>query len=379
MAIKIILFIFFTQWLGLLAFSQKAEKTANLPATINPALNRNPGYSYFASDRLSEPGKYDVYKIITAEKRISTTIIRGHFEISDSPEHENAKITVYNASNDEKVGIYHPNTCTGNYLIILVPNVKYVFEVEAPGFDKVREIVEVPLKIDYETSRQEIRIKKNESGKTVLAVNNWFSDESELIYLLSLYNDSTEKSLTEYLMPKIEGDETEISEKDKKEKASSNIDKLVKREVKEEEKKPERAKKAFNKGDYVTALALYTPLLYNDPEDPSLNYYYGVSLYHADPKKSKAIYFLRTASYGENIPSDVFLYLGKSLYFSYMFKDGLVAFEEYLKRSNLDETNKKEIRQLIANCKNGSVLMSEQVNIKVENRSDIDHENLLSS
>jgi len=79
---------------------------------------------------------------------------------------KNAKISVYNASNNDLVGIYNTNAYTGNYLLILAPNIKYQFKVEASGYGAPQEIVEIPLKIDYEICQQDIKLKVNEKKQT---------------------------------------------------------------------------------------------------------------------------------------------------------------------------------------------------------------------
>ncbi len=95
-------------------------------------------------------------------------------QVLDDPKLKRARINVYNASNNELVGIYNTNSYTGNYLLILVPNVKYVFKVEVKGYGTMQEVVEVPSKIDYEICQQQLKIKLNDKHKPVLSLNNCF-------------------------------------------------------------------------------------------------------------------------------------------------------------------------------------------------------------
>ncbi|MFI5150909.1 MAG: hypothetical protein ACHQRM_14325 [Bacteroidia bacterium] len=340
-------------------------------------------YSWFVSDRLSEPGKTDVYKVVSMAGEPGLILIRGHIEMAENPSLKRAKIVVYNASNEEKVGVYNTsnddrvgvyntNPLTGNYLLILVPNVNYVFRVEVDGYEPVQQQVEIPMRIDYEVCRQEIKMKKNEQRKSVLLIHNYFSDENEKVFFLKATPDSLTRD-ADYPSPIPAPSKTVAGTK-----AYLTIDEMVKKQVEEEKKKPIEALKAFKNNDFETALSLYAYLVRNDQTDPFLNYYYGVCLFHSAQNKAKAIVYLELASRSPKVPYDVFLYLGKACHLSYMFNDGIAALENYRKKAKPDELVKNHISELVGNCRSGNVLMSEQVNVEVIRRSSMQDNDILS-
>jgi hypothetical protein len=382
---KCICFIF----LELLCVSIQAQKKDTTLIGIDPAEKVTPlikkrRYSYFVSDRGSETGKTDIYKVISTGQEPGLILIRGHIEMAENPNLKKAKIVVYNASNeekvgvynssnDERVGVYNTNPLTGNYLLILVPNVNYIFRVEADGYEMVQQRVEVPMRIDYEVCRQEIKMKRNEQRKSVLLIHNYFSDENEKVFFLRAAPDSLNRDI-EYPAPTAAPNKINH----KTEKAYLTIDELVKRQVEEEKKKPLEALKAFKSNDFLTALPLYGYLVKNDQTDPFLNYYYGVCLFHSGQSKARAINFLELASRSTKVPYDVFLYLAKAYHLSYMFHDGQTALEAYSHRAKPDEILKNGIKELLNNCKSGNALMSEQVNVEVIKRTPVLDEDLLS-
>ena len=339
------------------------------------SLSKKRKYNYFVSDRLSEDSKYDIFKIIPTSQSPSIIIVRGHMETLDNPSQKRAKINVYNASNNELVGTYNTNSYTGNYLLVLVPNVKYIFKVEVKGYDMMQEIVEVPSKIDYEICQQELKIKLNNKQKPVLLLNSFFADENEKVFYLKSFIDTAG----------INTDNTDIANERnnnpnaKNAKEYSNIDELVKKQLEEEKKKPAEALKAFKAADYERALLLYGALLKNDLSDPFINYYYGICLLKLDKNKAKAINSLQLASNCKEVPYDVFLYLGEAYHLSYLFQDAISAFDEYKKRAKSAEIESNHILHLIANCKNGSASLTEQVNIEVIKRTPTQTENILAS
>ncbi len=367
------------------SFGVEAQTGASIPesaADQSISLKRQK-FSYFVSDRASEAGKTEVYKIISTNERPGLILIRGHIEIADNPALKRAKIVVYNASNEEKIGIYssssdnrvgvyNTNPLTGNYLLILVPNVHYIFKVEADGYEMAQQQVEVPLRIDYEVCRQEIKLRKNEQRKSVLIIRNYFSDENERVFFLKAAPDTLAGD-ADYPSPIPAPNKAGVVGK-----AYLTIDELVKRQVEEEKKKPVEAMRAFKSADYATALPLYAYLVKNDQADPFLNYYYGVCLFHSSQNKARAIPYLELASHSPKVPYDVFLYLAKSYHLSYMFNDALNAIAWFRKKARPDEVLKNQVAELQANCNSGNTLMSEQDNIEVLKRVPMQDEDLLS-
>jgi hypothetical protein len=380
MKFSVIKLIFF---LTLLCCSAYAQKKDSLIPKTNPVKEikedqlqaKKRKFTYFVSDRLSHDDKFDIFKITPTEQSPYVIIVRGHIEVVGAPKQKKARITVYNASNNEMVGVYNSNGFTGNYILVLVANVKYIFNVEVSGYGNLKEEVEVPLKIDYEICQQDMKIKLNEKNKPVLLVHNFFTDEHEKMFYIKASGDTSrvindsQGSGTEESNPKIS----------KNVKNYSTIDELVKKQVEEERKKPGEALNAFKSNDFENASVLYGALLKNDPGDPFANYYYGISLLKLNRNKARAINSLQLASNFKEMPYDVFLYLGKAYHLSYIFQDAILALEEYKKRAQPIEIERNNLNQLIKNCKSGTALMSDPINIEVVKRIKLTDENLLSA
>ncbi|MGZ5192150.1 MAG: hypothetical protein ACXWCZ_14165, partial [Flavisolibacter sp.] len=296
---------------------------------------------------------------------------RGHMEVIGNPNEKRAKISIYNVSNNALVGIYNSSAYTGNYLLILAPNIKYLFKVEVSGYGITEEVVEIPLKIDYEICQQELKIKLNEKKKPVLMINSFFADENEKVFYLKAIVDTT----------KINSDIAFNNDELTKQvgKSSSNIDELVKNQLEEEKKRPEEALHAFKNNDFEKALSLYTNLLKNDPADPFMNYYYGVCLLKLDRNKAKAINSLLIASTVKEVPVDVFFHLGKAYHLSYLFQDAMKAFEQYKGRVKPYDFEGLHGPLLIKNCMNGIDLMNDQVFMEVVKRTPTSLETILGN
>ncbi|MCL4855794.1 MAG: hypothetical protein KJZ55_00735, partial [Flavobacteriales bacterium] len=69
---------------------------------------------YFVSNRNTSDGNFAMYKARTNQSGISSTLIRGNFEVKGFPHMRKAEISVYNISTDELVGVYNTNSKTGN-------------------------------------------------------------------------------------------------------------------------------------------------------------------------------------------------------------------------------------------------------------------------
>lgn len=351
-------------------YGQKPDSLAAKPKDELPQ-NKKRKFVYFVSDRVNEDHKYDIFKIIPSDREAGIVIIKGHADIPDIPNQKRVKISVYNVSNNELVGIYNTNKYTANYLMVLVPNVKYLFKVETDGFEQMQQVVEVPLKIDYEVGRQEIKIMRNEQKKASLFITSAFSEPSEKVFLMKSNPDLDKKDDSPFGWSEVK----KPAEK-KDAKPVSTIDELVKKQLEEEKKKPVAALKAFKNSDYETALAIYSELIKNDPGDPFLNYYYGTCLLKTNKSKAKAINFLEAASKFPEIPKDVFLNLGKAFHLSYMFNDAIKALEEYKRVAPPATRNDKELTVLLNNCRSGNVLMADQMNIQVLRRTGAQEDNL---
>ncbi len=330
-------------------------------------------FIYLISDRLSDDDKLDVFKMTPSTLTPALIVIRGHMEVIGNPNEKKAKISIYNVSTNDLVGIYNTNTYTGNYFLILAPNIKYLFKVDVSGYGTTEEIVEIPMKIDYEICQQDLKVKLNEKNKPVLIINSFFADENEKVFYLKSVIDTTKNNNDQILS------NDEILKQLDKNKESLNIDELVKKQLEEEKKKPEQALTAFKNNDFEKAFELYSSLIKNDPADPFMNYYYGVCLLKLDKNKAKAINSLLLASSINEVPVDVYYYLGRAYHLSYLFQDAIKSYELYRGKVKPYDFENLDGPLLQKNCLNGINLMNEQVNIEVVKRTTTQLDNILSN
>lgn len=119
--------------------------TTNISATTpTDTTKSDQQIYYFISNRDADDGAFSMYKARTNQSGISSTIIKGNFEVKGYPHMRKAEISVYNISTDELVGVYKTNPTTGNYLVILIPNVKYEFVINSYGYAPIKKTVEIP-------------------------------------------------------------------------------------------------------------------------------------------------------------------------------------------------------------------------------------------
>lgn len=365
---SLIVFVFASTILFAQQKDSAIVKPTEVKEDINPLKKRK--FVYLISDRLSDDDKLDVFKMSPGTQSPALIVIRGHVEVIGNPNEKKAKISVYNVSNNEIVGIYNSSQYTGNYLLILAPNLKYLFKVEVSGYGTTQEIVEIPLKIDYEICQQDLKIKLNEKNKPVLMINSFFADENEKVFYLKSVVDTSKVNSDNF---------TNTDEYNKLKQSSSNIDELVKKQLEEEKKKPEEALAAFKNNDFEKALTIYGSLLKNDPGDPFVNYYYGVCLLKLDRNKAKAINSLLIASNVKEVPVDVYFHLGRAYHLSYLFQDAMKAFEQFRGRVKPYDFEGLNGPLLVKNCMNGINLMNDQVNMQIVRRTPALSENLLAS
>jgi predicted Zn-dependent protease len=341
---------------------------------------------YFVSNRSNTDGNYTMYKARTNQSGISSCLIKGNFEVEGFAHMRKAEISVYNISNDELVGIYNTNPQTGNYLIILVPNVKYEFVINAYGYAPIKKVVEIPnyasTNVLDEISSQKMLLKMNEKNVS-LSLSTWLIEEKEpTLFLLTVYNENKEETHHVELYQASDEEFNEITERDRrklKETDFGNIDELLKSQAEAENKKPELASKAFQNKDYKTAIDIYSQLLKLNPKDPISNYRKGVSLYHTQQNKLKALPYLKKASTSTKIPYDVYYLMGKSYHLWSDFAKAQIAYEVFKTKATTKEIEILSINRLIENCKNGKQLMEEQLNMQIINKTAIDFNKLPKS
>ncbi|MBL4669172.1 MAG: PD40 domain-containing protein [Flavobacteriales bacterium] len=331
---------------------------------------------YFVSNRSNEKGEYTMYKARTNHSGISSCLIKGNFEVEGFKHMRKAEISVYNISNDELVGIYNTNPVTGNYLVILAPNVKYEFVVNTYGYAPIKKIVEVPsfasTNVLEDVSTQKISLKMGDENVS-LSLNTWIEEEKEpTLFLLTVYNEDEEESHSVELYQAEEGESIEKLDRRKlKETDFGNIDELIKSHAEAESKKPELAEKAFLKKEYQIAISIYSQLLKLDGDDPVYNYRKGVALFYTNQNKLKALPFLKKAATAIETPYDVYYLMAKSYHLWADFSNAQVAYEKFKSKASEKEVKDLNINRLIENCINGKKLMGEQLDMRIVNKTPL--------
>jgi hypothetical protein len=341
---------------------------------------------YFVSNRSNTDDVYTMYKARTNQSGISSCLIKGNFEVEGFSHMRKAEIAVYNISNDELVGIYNTNPKTGNYLIIVMPNVKYEFVINAYGYAPIKRIIEIPnyasTNIEGEISSQKM-ILKMDGKKVDLTLNTWIIEEKEpTLFLLTVYNENQEDKLNVELYQASADEFNELTERGRRSLTETDfgtIDDLLKHQAAAENKKPELAEKAFISKDYIKTIELYSQLLILDELDPVYNYRKGVALYHTEQNKLKALPFLTKAAASPQTPYDVYYLMGKSYHFWSDFANAQKAFQTFKTKATPKEIEELNINRLIENCNNGKQLMDEQINMQIVNKTPIDIEKLIKS
>jgi tetratricopeptide (TPR) repeat protein len=291
-----------------------------------------------------------MYKARTNQSGISSALIRGNFEVLGFPHMRKAEISVYNISTDELVGVYNTNTKTGNYLVILMPNLKYEFVINSYGYAPIKKIVEIPsyasTNISDELSKQQLTLSID-SGKVNLSVNTWFVEEKEpTLFLLTVYDETNEMNHKVELYETNEVEEIEVERRQLTETDFGNIDEVLKKQAEQENKKPELAEKAFLRKDYKTASEIYSQLLSLDASDTLANYRKGVSLYFLEHNKLKALPYLQKAEGSPKIPYDIYYYLGM-IYHSWTdFAKAETALNEFKTKAKPTEVDALNINRV---------------------------------
>lgn len=331
---------------------------------------------YFISNRETLEDKLAMYKARTNQSGISSCLIKGNFEIKGFPHMRKAEISVYNISNDQLVGIYNTHPKTGNYLIILVPNVKYEFVINTYGYAPLKKIVEIPsyasTDISDEISTQKM-VLSTDSNQLNLSLNTWFIEEKEpTLFLLTVYDENNESNHHVELYEAKEETTIDFDRKQLSETEFGTIDELLQNHAEQESKKPEQAEKAFLKKDYETASNIYSQLLELDPSDPIANYRKGVSTFYTEHNKLKALPYLKKATEDNSIPYDVYYYLGIVYHAWADFDKAQKALKTYQTKAKPSEIEENNINRLIENCVNGKAIIQEQYDMQIINKTPID-------
>ncbi len=123
--------------------------------------------AYFSSVREGGYGEKDIYM---AELQQATTqaltLMKGRIYNADgSPLTQKVEITVNNSLNGELIGVYRPNSRTGNFTIILPTGGTYQISYVVDGKEYANEIIDVPAGSNYDVIDRSIDLRDLVLGK----------------------------------------------------------------------------------------------------------------------------------------------------------------------------------------------------------------------
>jgi hypothetical protein len=176
------------------------NKPVNLDFPINTpdddilyVTNEDEKEAYFSSARASKTGRTAVFHINVERKPIDVAIIKGMVIKTKDNQALDVKITVKDLGDNTILGIYLAKE-NGSYLINLPNGGRFMYTVEAAGFNTQSEIVLLPTQYEFKPLKQEISY---EPGTDKLIIKNLFDDPvDDQSYLLAL-NFIKEKSKLE--------------------------------------------------------------------------------------------------------------------------------------------------------------------------------------
>lgn len=136
--------------------------------------------AYFASSRSSKQGELTVYRVKVDPVPSQHTVIKGMFLAETNPNLKSATITITDAENDQKYGVYTTDNKSGEYLLQFPENGgKFKLLVETSGDSPIHSaIIEVP-KVEGAKSLQQELILVGEGESEKLVVKNLFDEVDE--------------------------------------------------------------------------------------------------------------------------------------------------------------------------------------------------------
>ncbi|MDQ3192409.1 MAG: OmpA family protein [Bacteroidota bacterium] len=160
----------------------KFQKPLNLGYPVNTTdddiyyvLSADGKRAYYSSSKEGGYGEKDLYQLNFIEhKETPLALIKGTVRdpYGNVP---SVEIIVTDNETEEIVGIYTPNSKTGNYLFILPPGANYNISYEADGYLLKSENIDIPLEANYYEVNKSINLQPIEIGQKVV-LNNIFYD-----------------------------------------------------------------------------------------------------------------------------------------------------------------------------------------------------------
>ncbi len=159
------------------------SRTENLGYPINTAnddvffvWSSDSKRAYFSSVREDGLGEKDIYMLQRKNKEAALVVYKGKVLDCDNKTPLYSKIQVTDNTTGEIVGIYHTNTLTGEYIVVLPAEVNYGIqvEVETPGYLFYSKNIDISNLKNYEEVKDTICIKNATVGSKIVLRNVFF-------------------------------------------------------------------------------------------------------------------------------------------------------------------------------------------------------------
>lgn len=133
----------------------------------------------------------------------------------------------------------------------------------------------------------------------------------------------------------------------------------------------------FKNKDYQSAYIYFQKMYDQYPKDPTYNYYTGICLLYLDKNPEKALKRLRLAATND-VPDDIYFYLGVAYHNSYLFDDALKNFQWFEKKTTKSKAREYDLQNQINRTINAKTLTTEFYNPSILSREKISKKDLFN-
>ncbi|MCW8967349.1 MAG: hypothetical protein OQK43_02245 [Flavobacteriales bacterium] len=136
--------------------------------------------AYFASSRASKQNELTVYKVKVEPEPLHNPIIKGLFVSEENPSLKNATISIVDAMDNTKYGVYNTDENSGEYLLTFpADEKKYKLIVETTNEAPIHSaIIELPKMTEFKLLKQELLLVGTGDNEK-LVIKNLFDQEDE--------------------------------------------------------------------------------------------------------------------------------------------------------------------------------------------------------
>ena len=136
--------------------------------------------AYFASSRASKQKELTVYKVKVEPEPLHNPLIKGLFVSEENPSLKNATISIVDAMDNTKYGVYNTDENSGEYLLTFpADEKKYKLIVETTNDAPIHSaIIELPKMTEFKLLKQELLLVGTGDNEK-LVIKNLFDQEDE--------------------------------------------------------------------------------------------------------------------------------------------------------------------------------------------------------